>query len=198
MIRSALLLPTLLLAGACTAARPAPPADTPPVEPSPPTELPPAAPAPAPAPPAPWSAPPLAASEVPGVYAAQWRQAENRATCAPIAPASLGEQATARPRAATFGGGWGVAYDLPELRSAFGVAGAGVSASGATYAGWPHRLEWADGSTAEYGPEGGTGPKQLAYLRIAGQDCLYNVWSGLGRAHLERLLGQLRFVRVEG
>ena len=53
----------------------------------------------------------------------------------------------------------------------------------------------ADGSTAGYGPEGGTGPAQLAYLRIAGQGCLYNVWSRLGRAHLEQLLGALRFVR---
>lgn len=40
------------------------------------------------------------------------------------------------------------------------------------------------------------GPNQLAYLRIPGQDCLYNVWSALGRMHLEQLLAALRFVRV--
>ena len=30
--------------------------------------------------------------------------------------------------------------------------------------------------------------------RIAGQGCLYNVWSRLGVPHLEYLLGQLRYV----
>ncbi len=54
----------------------------------------------------------------------------------------------------------------------------------------------ADGSSAGYGPEGGTGPSDLAYLRIQGQECLYNVWSRLGRAHLEHLLESLRFVAV--
>ena len=90
-------------------------------------------------------------------------------------------------------GGWAVAYDRPDLRGAFGIAGSGTTAEGATYA-WPDTLRWADGSSAGYGPEGGTGPNQLAYLRIAGQGCLYNVWSRLGRAHLERLLAELRFV----
>jgi hypothetical protein len=142
---------------------------------------------------APWAAAPLAASAVPPVYRAQWSRAENRATCALLAPATLGEGEGATPRAATFAGGWAVAYDRPGHRSAFGVAGAGTSAAGTTYA-WPDTLRWADGSSAGYGPEGGTGPSQLAYLRVAGQGCLYNVWSRLGRAHLERLLGALRYV----
>ncbi|HEY5610921.1 MAG TPA: hypothetical protein VIL97_06930 [Thermoanaerobaculia bacterium] len=34
-----------------------------------------------------------------------------------------------------------------------------------------------------------------AYLRIAGQQCLYNLWSRLGRDHLELLLDELRLVR---
>ena len=33
-----------------------------------------------------------------------------------------------------------------------------------------------------------------AYVQIAGQGCLYNVWSRLGPAHLVALLGELRFV----
>ncbi|MEW5927608.1 MAG: hypothetical protein AB1941_08990 [Gemmatimonadota bacterium] len=194
-IRSVLALAAALLAGACAAALPEPPDPVPPpVETPPPVApVPPAAP---PAPPAPWSAAPLPASGVPAVYAAEWSKAANRATCAPLAPVSTDPYAAARPRAATFSGGWAVAYDLPDRRSAFGVAGAGVSAEGPSYAGWPHRIRWADGSTAEYGPEGGTGPNQLAYLRVAGQGCLYNVWSALGREHLEQLLGRLRFVRV--
>lgn len=150
---------------------------------------------PAPAlPPAPWSGPRLAASAVPAVYRTVWQRAENRATCALVAPRALGEGEGAAPRAATFSGGWAVAYDRPGLRSAFGVAGTGSPTSGHTYDDWPHGIRWADGSDAGYGPEGGTGPNQLAFLRIAGQGCLYNVWSRLGRAHLERLLAELRFV----
>lgn len=42
--------------------------------------------------------------------------------------------------------------------------------------------------------QGGIVPRQLAYLRVTGQRCLYNVWSQLGRSHLEALLGELRVV----
>ena len=150
--------------------------------------------APPPNPP-PWRSAPLRATDVPAVYAEQWRRAENRTTCAILAPGNLGEAgAGATPRAATFSGGWGVAYDLPNVRSAFGIAGAGVRVDSPSYADWPHTREWFDGSRAEYGPEGGTGPNQLAYVKVQGQDCLYNVWSRLGREHLEYLIGQLRFV----
>jgi hypothetical protein len=155
----------------------------------------PGVPAPAEPQPAPWSAPALTRAAVPAVYAEQWQKAENRATCALIAFNDSGQAGNATPRAATFSGGWAVAYDLPALRSAFGVAGTGVTPDASTYDDWPHRVHWADGSSAGYGPEGGSGPKQLAYLRITGQDCLYNVWSQLGRAHLEQLLRSLRFVQ---
>lgn len=144
--------------------------------------------------PAPWPQAALARADVPAVLLAQWERAENRARCAALAPASLGAGGGATPRAATFSGGWGVAWDTPAVRSAFGVAGTGVAAADPTYAEWPHRMRWGDGSVAEYGPEGGTGPNQLAYLRVTGQPCLYNVWSRLGRDHLEYLLQQLRFV----
>ena len=76
------------------------------------------------------------------------------------------------------------------------MAGTGSNASDSTYNQWPGHRSWADGSRADYGPEGGTGPNELAYLRIAGQGCLYNVWSRLGRPHLEQLLESLRFVRT--
>lgn len=147
---------------------------------------------------APWRAPALAASEVPAVFVSEWKKAENRATCALVAPRSVGDAgAGATPRRANFAGGWAVAYDLPNLRSAFGVAGAGVSAGGPSYDRWPYVQDWDDGSKVEYGPEGGQGPNQLAYVRIAGQDCLYNVWSRLGREHLELLIRELRLVRSE-
>jgi hypothetical protein len=145
---------------------------------------------------APWQSAPLRANNVAPVYLEQWQQAENRASCASIAFANVGSAGRgATPRAATFSGGWAVAYDLPNSRSAFGVAGTGVLAAEPAYDDWPYHLRWRDGSSAGYGPEGGTGPKQLAYLRIAGQGCLYNVWSRLGRAHLEELLQGIRLVQ---
>lgn len=144
--------------------------------------------------PAPWSAAALSASEVPGVYTTEWRAAKNRETCALIAPSALGEYANAKPRRANFSGGWAVAYDLPNQRSAFGIAGTGSNASDPSYANWPNAMSWSDGSNVGYGPEGGTGPNQLAYLRVNGQGCLYNVWSSISKEHLEELLQSLRLV----
>ena len=144
---------------------------------------------------APWSASALRWSDVPAVYRTEWQKAANRSTCAAIAPRALGKGGSASPRAATFSGGWAVAYDVPGVRSAFGVAGTAAKAADPAYSDWPFVRRWADGSSAEYGPEGGTGDNQLAYLRIVGQECLYNVWSRLGRDHLEYLLDQLRFLQ---
>jgi hypothetical protein len=146
---------------------------------------------------APWSRDTLGADEVPAEYLRAWRAAENHSWCALIAPANT-RVGDARPRLAQFAGGWAVAYDMPRLRSAFGVAGTGTTPSAATFDAWPNRRRWADGSSAGWGPEGASGPNQLAYLRIAGQECLYNVWSRLGEEHLSILLLNLRFVRVDG
>lgn len=142
-------------------------------------------------PPAPWSGARLPPSQVPDVLLREWSRADNASTCAPLAPVEA-DPGAAEPRAATFGGGWGVAWDLPDRRSAFGVAGTGTEPGPDTYDEWPYRLEWRDGSRAGYGPRGEEG-RYLAYLRVAGERCLYNVWSSLGRDHLEDLLGSLRF-----
>ena len=178
----------ILLATACASSTPdeEPSGDSSPVPPRSPS-------APALAPP-PWSGARLSRSDVPSVYVTEWEKAENRATCAVLAPASLGDGTGATPLAATFSGGWAVAYDRPGVRSAFGIAGSGTTPDSTTYDGWPSKQRWADSSYAGYGPEGGSGPNQLAFLRIAGQQCLYNVWSRIGIAHLEYLLSQLRFV----
>ena len=151
-------------------------------------------PPPAQTPAAPWSAAPLPRADVPPVYRVEWQRAANRRTCALLVPAALGDGAGAVPRADVFSGGWAVAYDRGSLRSAFGIAGSGTTPDSTTYDAWPNKIRWADGSSAGYGLEGGTGPNHLAYLRIAGQGCLYNVWSRLGAAHLEYLLSQLRLV----
>lgn len=148
---------------------------------------------------APWGRAALAVADVPPVYLAVWRSAENRATCALLAPASPGatEPRDAVPRAASFSGGWAVAYDAQDMRSAFGVAGTGSTTSDeGIYDDWPDKRNYSDGSRVGYGLEGGTGPNWLAYLRIPGQSCLYNVWSRRGKAHLETLLAQLRFVNT--
>ncbi len=161
-----------------------------------------AAPTPSPTPPpaqppvpvkAPWSAASFARGQVAPAYLTAWDAAENRSTCALLAVdgAATGETA----RRATFSGGWAVAYDRSGLRSAYGVAGTGSKASDATYV-WPDSIAWADGSKATYGLQGGTGPDHLAYLRIPGQACLYNVWSKLGAEHLKLVLGSLRYVET--
>ena len=134
-----------------------------------------------------------------------WRQARNRGSCAPQAFADTGEPA-ASPRRAYFAGGWAVAFDLPGRRSAFGIAGTGTAAPGdSELAQWPQQLPL-DGGLAGYGLSGrapypaddpdGFGHESLAYVRLDGQGCLYNVWSQLGRAHLQRLLQQLRPVAL--
>ena len=138
---------------------------------------------------APWQA--AAIADAPQVYRTAWQEAENRKSCALVAFASPPDNAT--PRRASFAGGWGIAYDTPSQRSAFGIAGTGAEASGAAYE-WPDQRVWGDGSSATWGLEGGSGPNHLAYVRIAGQDCLYNIWSALGEEHLESLLQQIRFV----
>jgi len=180
-MRRTILLASLTIMAACSSGQ-----ETTPGQPAPGNT---------PAPP-PWGTNAVATSEVPAVYLTEWRKAENRATCALVAITDDGITRGAAPRAATFSGGWGVAYDLPGQRSAFGVAGTGASASESSYDEWPFKRTWSDGSSVGYGPEGGTGPNQLAYLRIAGQGCLYNVWSRLGRDHLESMIDAIRFVQT--
>jgi hypothetical protein len=144
----------------------------------------------------PWAVAPLAADAVPAVYRREWARADNRASCAPLALSGAEAEPGISVRRATFSGGWAVAYDAPGQRSAFGIAGAGVSLSdgGDTYE-FEHAIDWSDGSRVSYGLEGGTGPGYAAYLRVAGQDCLYNLWSKRGQAHMEALVASLR--RIE-
>jgi hypothetical protein len=148
---------------------------------------------------------------------AEWRKAENRRACAPLGfpgEASGG----GRARAAYFGGGWAAAFDRAGLRSAFGLAGVGLLPGDAApferqraelVQQWPYGRALpalGRGAFAGYGIEGakpllaadgdGRGLNMLAYVRVPGQRCLYNVWSRLGRRHLEGLLDALRPVRI--
>ena len=168
---------------------------------------------------APWSGAPLAAGAVPGVVGDTWAAADNRDACAVLFPADPGSLASAAVlHDRYFGGGWGLAWDLPSGpgrwepggeycpdcgREAFGIAGTGGEATGTEDALWPNHLAWTDGSHAGYGyeglsPTGEAGEPMLAYLFIDGQGCMYNVWSFLGEEHLLALIGQLRFVAGMG
>lgn len=146
---------------------------------------------------------------------AEWRKAENRRVCAPLAFAT-DDRVEGRARRANFSGGWAVAFDLPGRHSAYGLAGAGVLPGDEASIGdqreilarqWPYvrALPGLRPQTfAGYGIEGakplttadpqGLGENLLAYVRVPGQRCLYNVWSRLGRRHLELLLDSLRLV----
>jgi len=135
----------------------------------------------------------LAASSVPRVLLAEWRKAENRAGCAPL---WLDDVAVAdkQIRARYFGGGWGVTVRNPRR---WGVAGAGVIVGPQDLAKWKFRRENAAGMRAGYGLEGfDMGPDWLAYIMVPGQSCLYNVWSSVGKEHLEQLVDHLRLVDV--
>ena len=141
----------------------------------------------------------------------EWKTAANHGECAPLVLTSDGG-VPAEARRANFSGGWAVAFDTEEVRSAYGVAGPGIidadRADGQASRlknQWPHFVELSDlpqPAFAGYGLEGakpyrdevpdGVGDNSLAYVRVGGQACTYNVWSRLGRAHLEVLLQSLR------
>jgi hypothetical protein len=162
----------------------------------------------------PWLEMPVSQSQAPRVLMVAWEKAKNRSDCSPLAPESLGEGEGGKPRRANFSGGWAVAYDKPGLpgrlrsgepckdcgRGVFGIAGTATEIKGpdeldASNA-LPLERRWSDGSRADYGLEGGTGPNYLANLFVQGEGCVYNVWSFLGQAHLEYLLDHLRFVQA--
>ena len=130
------------------------------------------------------------AGGVPHVLLVEWRKAENRATCAPLWFDDLGADVPIRAR--YFGGGWGVTVRNPRR---WGVAGAGVIAAEADTEKWKFHRAQPSGIRAGYGLEGlGIGPDWLAYVLVPGQACLYNVWSSVGKEHLEHLLDHLRVV----
>ena len=111
-----------------------------------------------------------------------------------------------------------MAFDQPDRRSAYGIAGSGVAPEDRDDHGakverlaqqWPLARRWdagqnlPAGSAAGYGVEGALpypagsssfGQQSLASLRIPGQQCRYNVWSRLGRDHLALLLDQLQMI----
>jgi hypothetical protein len=161
----------------------------------------------------PWAGSPIVSGAARTVAVAEWSVASSRSTARGLLPEDPGLSPAAAPRRANFSGGWAVAWDDPGKpgssasgafcdtcgRGVVGVAGTGSRGAQATVANstFPNDVRWADGSEAKYGWEGNdpSSHQMLAYLYVAGQDSLYNVWSYLGQAHLEYLLSQLRYVQ---
>jgi eukaryotic-like serine/threonine-protein kinase len=160
--------------------------------------------------PPPWSAAKLPASAVPFVVA-EWRKAENKADCAALGFADVGDiGAGAKARRAEFYGGWAIAYDKKGLagtdgsgsdcpacgRSAFGIAGTGAKVEGSPFQRFPHQVTYQGGGRVGYGGEGFSDDTKrlLADVEVPGQTCLYQVWTNQGVEHMELLLQNLRFV----
>lgn len=146
---------------------------------------------------APWSNAAINNGATDAVYRQEWLKAESRALCPILA---LPKQSSAHlsahsVRRANFASGWGVAYDLPDLRSAYGVANAStVDPNDLSYS-WPYNTSYQDGSTVGYGHEGGDPTaKWLAYIVLPQNNCFYNVWSAQGKDHLEQMIADLRLV----
>ncbi|WP_169391726.1 MULTISPECIES: hypothetical protein [Psychrobacter] len=145
-----------------------------------------------------WSKPAINSSQTDAVYRQEWVKSPTKTTCPILAlPKNSNAHISGHSaRRANFSGGWGVAYDLPSERSAYGVANAGVLQAGdQVYDGWAYHIVYQDGSTVGYGHEGGDpSAKWLAYLVIPQNRCFYNVWSAQGQFHLEQMLSELRQV----
>jgi len=157
--------------------------------------------------------PPQTPSIAADLIRADWEAADNRDACPALAFGN-DSGANGSARRAEFSGGWGVAFDLPNLRSAYGIAGTGLleerdmdQARTALMAQWPLFRDLTalpQPALAGYGVEGakpypadnpdGTGVNSITYIRISNSPCLYNVWSRLGRAHLEAMLDTLRLL----
>ena len=165
-----------------------------------------------PLPEAPWTADTVDAGDVPRELLAAWNGADNRDWCAPLAPSTA---TGARARRSSFDGGWAVEFDkrgLPGVtqsgractrcgRGAFGIAGTAmyVDDEDPTEAeeqvmrdGSRVRIEVSEDEEGEPSDANGV----VATIKIRGQDCVYQVWSFGGDAHLQELLRDLRFVQT--
>ncbi len=146
----------------------------------------------------------------PEPLAEQWFGSANRRWCAGLVPAGLETTRRATVRAAEYPTGWAIAYDLPTGpgqepdgsdcadcgRSAFGVVGTGRTHAADPVAGDANSLLWSDGSRAGWddAPVADSATKRVAEVVVAGQGCVYEVWSNLGEAHLVTVVEGLRLV----
>jgi len=156
---------------------------------------------------APWGAERIGASQA-GELLGVWSQADNRGWCAPLVPAGLEELVS---RATPLDGGWSLEVDrrgAPGIRedgrpcrrcgrAAFGIAGTSMPADAMIDVDTDEAPapSYADGSVAEVAPE--EEGVASATITVAGQGCVYTLWSFLGEEHLQELISELRFVHTD-
>jgi hypothetical protein len=160
----------------------------------------------------PWADAPISMSEAPSTLVAAWERAENRDWCAPIVPRHFGAAEGARARASNLEGGWAVEFDLRGMRGVardgtvcdrcgrgvFGVAGTSMTPDEIVSPDSEAILpvpSFADGSHAEFELDE-TEQVAAATITLSGQGCVYQVWTFLGREHLDQLVAELRRVAV--
>lgn len=159
---------------------------------------------------APWEDAPIGAREAPAPLLRAWDRAENREWCAPIAPRSLGAAAEgARARAGALEGGWAVEFDrrgMPGIardgsvctdcgRGVFGIAGTSMTPEELAGEADAPAPSFRDGSHAELEVSEAENVA-AATITVTGQGCVYQVWSFLGREHVEELVRELRRVEL--
>ena len=143
---------------------------------------------------APWDRSRLALADVSPVLVEEWRLAENQLWCSGLFPDGF-DTGVAVVRRADFAGGWALAWDLPQQRSAFGIAGTGSPAWEGIGTRMPMTVSYGE-QVVGYGGEGfdDAAQQRLAEFAIPGQLCGYQVWSRLGDEHLLELVDSLRLV----
>ena len=145
-----------------------------------------------------WRLTPITTSETDSAYKAEWKKSEIGRKCPLLVlPSTANSHLIDRNvRRANFSGGWGVAYDLPDVRSAYGVALSGISDPVGKGSIWNDYHVYQDGTELTYGREGGDpNGKWLAYLTLGDNYCFYNIWSTQGKSHLEQIISELRVVK---
>lgn len=145
-----------------------------------------------------WRLTPITASETDSVYKTEWNKSEIGRKCPLLAlPSTANSHLIDRSvRRANFSGGWGVAYDLPAVRSAYGVALSRISDPVGKGGIWNDYHVYQDGTELTYGREGGDpNGKWLAYLTLGDNHCFYNIWSKQSKSHLEQIISELRVVK---
>lgn len=142
-----------------------------------------------------WHLAPIVATATDSTYKTEWAKSDLKNKCPILAlPIKADSHIVNHSvRRANFSGGWGVAYDLPNLRSAYGVALSGISAPVGNESIWDNYHLYPDGTELTYGREGGDPNGQwLAYLTLGSSHCAYNIWSKHGKSHLEQIISDLR------
>ncbi|HEY0625117.1 MAG TPA: hypothetical protein VGD10_00130 [Allosphingosinicella sp.] len=125
------------------------------------------------------------------VTLAEWRKAENRSACAPLAFSSNGG-APGTPKGEAQSGGWRVAFDIPGTSSAYGVAGTWLRPDIDTAEKLKRAALWGRPYTRDLGRPGGLPPGSIAGYGI-GSFSAYSRDNPLGQG-----LRSLAYVWVPG